>query len=171
MYETQLVRHTTMIVGPTGGGKSLVLETLKNARLTAENIVVKMYVLNPKAQPLNELYGEMDPVTRDWTDGILSKLFRELNDRLPGTFMLIIIIFAIYRSFLSCLSMYIENRFYNIPQCIMFKQTSSLSLVGKENEIRWIVFDGDVDALWVENMNSVMDDNRLLTLPNGNIYM
>ena len=56
-----------MIVGPTGGGKTLVLETLKNARLISENVVVKMYVLNPKAQPLNELYGEMDPVTRDWT--------------------------------------------------------------------------------------------------------
>ena len=122
MYETQLVRHTTMIVGPTGGGKSLVLETLKNSRLTAENVVIKMYVLNPKAQPLDELYGSMDPVTRDWTDGILSKLFRELNDRLPA---------------------------------------------GKENEMRWILYDGDVDALWVENMNSVMDDNRLLTLPNG----
>ena len=42
-------------------------------------------------------------------DGILSKLFRDLNDRLPS---------------------------------------------GKENEMRWVVFDGDVDALWVENMNS-----------------
>jgi dynein heavy chain len=61
-----------MIVGPTGGGKTVVLDTLKAARLKAEGVVVKYYVINPKAQPLNELYGVMDPVTRDWTDGTIS---------------------------------------------------------------------------------------------------
>mmetsp|Transcript_25191 Transcript_25191/g.84661 ORF Transcript_25191/g.84661 Transcript_25191/m.84661 type:complete len:4540 (+) Transcript_25191:178-13797(+) len=122
LYEMICVRHGLMVVGPTGGGKTLVLDTLRNARLAAEDVVVKYWVINPKAQPTNELYGVMDPVTRDWTDGVLSKIFRELNEPLPK---------------------------------------------GKENEMRWIIYDGDVDAVWVENMNSVMDDNKLLTLPNG----
>ncbi|MBN3296580.1 DYH10 protein, partial [Amia calva] len=118
MYETMMTRHTTMVVGPTGGGKSVVINTLCQAQ-TRLGLVTKLYALNPKAMSVIELYGILDPTTRDWTDGILSNIFRDIN-----------------------------------------RPTD-------KKERRYILFDGDVDALWVENMNSVMDDNKLLTLANG----
>ncbi|XP_077377243.1 dynein axonemal heavy chain 10-like [Festucalex cinctus] len=118
LYETMMTRHTTMIVGPTGGGKSVVISTLCQAQ-TKLGFHTKLYPLNPKAMSVIELYGILDPDTRDWTDGVLSNIFRDIN-----------------------------------------KPTD-------KQERRYILFDGDVDALWVENMNSVMDDNKLLTLANG----
>ncbi|XP_022239392.1 dynein heavy chain 10, axonemal-like [Limulus polyphemus] len=118
MYETMMTRHTTMIVGPTGGGKSVVIKTLIKTQIKL-GTPTKVHTLNPKAVSVVELYGILDPLTRDWTDGLLSSIFREIN-----------------------------------------RPT-------ERDERRYILFDGDVDALWVENMNSVMDDNRLLTLANG----
>ena len=120
LYETMLTRHDTGRWA-NRGGKSVVINSLQSARGKID-LPTKIFLLNPKAQTVDELYGIMDPVTRDWTDGLLSNIFRAQNKPLPE---------------------------------------------GKENEVRWIVFDSDVDAHWVENMNSVMDDNKLLTLPNG----
>jgi len=100
LYETMMTRHTTMIVGPTGGGKSVVLNTLASAQ-TKMAIPTKLYTINPKERSVVELYGVLDPNTRNWTDGLLSNIFRDIN-----------------------------------------KPTD-------KNERKYIVYDGDVDALWV----------------------
>lgn len=122
LYETMLTRHTTMVVGPTGAGKSVIIDSLAAAYKDFTNgTVTCKFVINPKMITLNELYGVLDPDSRDWTDGLLSKIFKEIN----------------------------------------------VDLLPDKPEFRWIIYDGDVDAIWVENMNSVMDDNRILTLANN----
>ncbi len=39
-------------------------------------VTTKLYTINPKDRSVIELYGVLDPNTRDWTNGLLSNIFR-----------------------------------------------------------------------------------------------
>ena len=72
LYETTVVRHGLMMVGPTGGGKTNVIAVLSEALtlLKSHNIPgskyehVKKHIMNPKAVTMGQLYGEFDQNTQ-----------------------------------------------------------------------------------------------------------
>ena len=71
-----------MLVGKSLSGKSTCWRTLASARGTMAKagapdcFPVSFKVINPKSISMNELYGSYDLQTMEWTDGILSSVFR-----------------------------------------------------------------------------------------------
>ena len=116
------VRHSVMLLGPAGSGKTVVWETLLACHnVGATKRVAVAEVVNPKAITVDELYGYMT-FTKDWKDGALSIIMRGMS-----------------------------------------KEDRDLGY-GEHQTTKWVVCDGDIDTLWIESMNTVMDDNKMLTL-------
>ena len=118
LYDTILVRHGIMLVGPSCGGKTQIFKNLRTALEVTTNITHKDTRLNPKAIRAQEMYGEVDPASGEWTTGVFAAMWAKFNNRANP---------------------------YNT----------------------WIIADGPVDAIWIEDLNTVLDDNKILTLANG----
>uniref|UniRef100_A0A8C3LJW7 Dynein axonemal heavy chain 9 n=1 Tax=Chrysolophus pictus TaxID=9089 RepID=A0A8C3LJW7_CHRPC len=114
LEELLTVRHSVFVVGNAGTGKSQVMRSLNRTYQIMKRRPV-WTDLNPKAVTNDELFGIINPATREWKDGLFSSIMREL-----------------------------ANITHDGP--------------------KWMVLDGDIDPMWIESLNTVMDDNKVLTL-------
>lgn len=112
--ELLAVRHSVFVIGNAGTGKSQLCKVLYKTYMNLKRKPV-WSDLNPKAVTNDELFGYINPATREWKDGLFSSIMRDQS-----------------------------NITHDGP--------------------KWIVLDGDIDPMWIESLNTVMDDNKVLTL-------
>ena len=128
---------------------------------------VECFVLNPKAVRGPELFGEFNVVTDEWKDGLASGIIRAAN---AGK-KVVIDGLMLGPNSNEGLPGHTEESSASLPTEAGSTETGegghTHSKQTRRDMMRWVVFDGPVDSLWVENMNTVLDDNQMLCLPNG----
>lgn len=78
LYKIQHLHHGVMLVGPSGTGKTAVRECVLTAMTHLDDVKGETHRMDPKALSKSELYGELDPATLEWTDGVFTALLRQI---------------------------------------------------------------------------------------------
>ncbi|KAM9212758.1 dynein axonemal heavy chain 14 [Dugong dugon] len=178
-----------MLLGPTGGGKTTVRRILEKAliflpvidilyeerqsvsKIPGRKGKVDVCVLNPKCITLGELYGQLNPNTMEWTDGLLSATIRNyVHFNRKGRTK-------------KDMDLGLKSRISDLSNVFKLDSSDAADIDGNifEKEVdkdvktpenqnfdwQWIILDGPVDTLWVENLNSMLDDTRTLCLANS----
>ena len=85
LYQITQLNHGLMMVGPSGSGKSSAWRVLLKALEMLEGVEGVAHVIDPKALTKEELYGVLDPNTREWRDGLFTHILRRIIDNVRGT--------------------------------------------------------------------------------------
>ena len=73
------MRHSVFIVGNAGTGKSQIWKVLNRTYHNQKRKPIAVD-LNPKAVTNDELFGIINPATREWKDGLFSTIMRDLSN-------------------------------------------------------------------------------------------
>ncbi|CAF1414036.1 unnamed protein product [Rotaria sordida] len=143
LYNQIVLRHGTMLVGGAGGGKTVVRNILQKA-LTLLSHIAKEGAQSRTSRSATVDVTVLNPKSMQITElyGAINSDTLEFSDGMLATVM---------RSFSKT-------------------QESQMTMEKTEHHTdhwQWLILDGPIDTLWVENLNTLLDDSKILCLANG----
>ncbi|CAF4669138.1 unnamed protein product [Rotaria sp. Silwood1] len=143
LYNQIVLRHGTMLVGGASGGKTVVRNILQKALTLLSNVAKE---------------GSQTRIHRSATVDVTV-----LN---PKSMQITELYGAINTDTLE----FSDGMLASVMRSYSKIHESQMSTEKSEHHVdhwQWLILDGPIDTLWVENLNTLLDDSKILCLANG----